>query len=470
MSNENKKALREAERPSRTDFTQTLLTQKDALTQHLNTSTTPVASLQIIRKTLSLQAYALRTRKRISLSMARQFDLEQLFKFQVYQKKAQAKLLEKEFEVSKARAVSLQKLVVLSESTFINEDFSKELLTYLLGEKTVSNLLTKGLELGLAEFRKESEDDWKKVNLWIYQNVVIALKSGTDIILAVMYINSEYKIIFAEDQKRQFMVKLGKYVISADTKQMINTWKERIENRHLWFQALQKPKASRRRIPLIGEMTAVSKSSMSILFNSQLSPHLEMEEVVGVDLHVLSEREHNAQQAPLVYRLLIQYFIDNSEFEGIFRVPGSGDDVASLERTITKRSFSLEDLKGVDPYAIASTLKHLLKELPVPLIPKNMNDKIQELVALKSPQYVLVISVRKMVTFLKEKMPEHFEVFRLLCVMISEIVNQCPTNKMCLGNVLTCFVGSVKCSPSIFLCAVQNQGIFFDSLFLLDIN
>ncbi|ELP90780.1 hypothetical protein EIN_026390 [Entamoeba invadens IP1] len=216
------------------------------------------------------------------------------------------------------------------------------------------------------------------------------------------------------------------------------------------------------KVALISQITLAARLSMSILSTCS-SPRLEQEEpVIGVSLHDLCQREHS--QSPLVYRLLIQHLTDNCvDIEGILRLSGGSDDIAQLEKAITKRSFSLQELKDFDPHAITSTLKGLFRRLPVLLIPKSVNDRIEQLLRQSTPNFKLVLSVYQVIAFLKEKYPEHFEVFRMLCRLFAEIVNRSPTNKMVLQNVLTCFVESVQCCPAIFSCALQNQGLFFDS-------
>ena len=144
--------------------------------------------------------------------------------------------------------------------------------------------------------------------------------------------------------------------------------------------------------------------------------------------------------------------------EGILRISGSQDDVDRFKEVIKRRTFSFNDMKGVDPHTISKTLKDMLRSLPVKLVPSKINERISVLVSKRVPSYKLVYEIKKSLSFLPQA---NFDVFKLLCKLMLSIINNSPTNHMDLKNVLSCFVESVQCSPSFFSTALKNYDYFF---------
>ncbi|EMD42815.1 RhoGAP domain containing protein [Entamoeba histolytica KU27] len=444
---------------------------KEKIKEKLSIKTDDVETLKVIREMINFQMMIQQMRRRIELTEVFQKDKKDLMKISKVQQDMHIREMEKAIEKGKERYEKRIRSIDMMETFFNKSEIVEELAKKMLGERLYVNIVSKGENLGNGESRNEGENEWKKVNILIYQNLIFLLKPGSDTVLAIIYISNQYKLVYAENQRRRYMLKVGQFVLSAESKEVMNLWSECITTRKMWYQdkvLKKKVVMAKRKVPMLGEVGELARMSMSILTTVQISPHIEKEEVIGVSLQELSQREGYQQMAPIVYRLLIEYLTDNCvDIEGILRLSGGSDEVHRLEILITRRTFSLQDLKDIDPHVITSTLKGLFRRLPIPLIPSNINSKIESLINQKVPYFKLVISIKEHITTLKEVLPEHFEVFKLLCKLFTEIINRKPTNKMDLTNVLTCFVESVKCSPSIFSCALQNQGIFFDSLLII---
>ncbi|KAL7711791.1 hypothetical protein QTN25_010543 [Entamoeba marina] len=165
---------------------------------------------------------------------------------------------------------------------------------------------------------------------------------------------------------------------------MAESWKDQLSNKKLWFEDKNAKKVILPRNALKFQSANVfNRMSVSVMSSVQLSPHIDHDIVIGISLQELSQRENNQNVVPRVYRLSIEYLINNCcDIEGILRKSGSKDDVQQLEQSITKRTFSLQDLDNVDPHAITSTLKSMFRQLPILLIPRNINGAVGKLVGL----------------------------------------------------------------------------------------
>ncbi|KAL7719273.1 Rho-GAP domain-containing protein [Entamoeba marina] len=443
-----------------------LLNTKQQLEDHLSLSTSLRHSLFLIRKLNSIHLGVQPLRKRLELSLIHQADKKDMLQYLTIQQNKQLKIISHDVNIKQHKYKKLMQRLNDIESIFVNEKLTKELAINLLGDNLFLNVGKNGQYLGDGESRKEGELDWKRVGVIIYNNLLFLTKPGSDTFVAIIHVVSQFRVVSAEDQRRHFMIKVGKYILSAPTELMAESWKDQLSNKKLWFEDKNAKKVLSPRNALKFQSANVfNRMSVSVMSSVQLSPHIDHDIVIGISLQELSQRENNQNVVPRVYRLLIEYLINNCcDIEGILRKSGSKDDVQQLEQSITKRTFSLQDLDNVDPHAITSTLKSMFRQLPILLIPRNINDAVEKLVKDDTPEYLLVNKIKELTTFLP---PVHFEVFKLLCKLFTEIINYNPINKMNLQNVLSCFVESVRCSPSIFSSALQNQGIFFGGLLFI---
>jgi hypothetical protein len=91
----------------------------------------------------------------------------------------------------------------------------------------------------------------------------------------------------------------------------------------------------------------------------------------------LQERTYPTQKVPIVLPFLADgvLALGGTKAEGIFRVPGDSDAVASLKMRLDRGAYTLEGVD--DPHVPASLLKLWLRELVDPLVPSEMyNDCI----------------------------------------------------------------------------------------------
>jgi len=91
----------------------------------------------------------------------------------------------------------------------------------------------------------------------------------------------------------------------------------------------------------------------------------------------LQERTYPTQKVPIVLPFLADgvLALGGTKAEGIFRVPGDSDAVASLKMRLDRGAYTLEGVD--DPHVPASLFKLWLRELVDPLVPSEMyNDCI----------------------------------------------------------------------------------------------
>ncbi|ELP85677.1 hypothetical protein EIN_409960 [Entamoeba invadens IP1] len=456
---------------TKTPFLQSLLTSKDLLEQKLSCSQTAVESLRLVKEMLPIQTASMRLRRRISLSVMMQNDLKKTLEYLIAQQNNDKRHYQKDLEKEKNTLKEFQTKIDSADSIFNSETLSTPLASYLLGSDLYINIIQKSFRLGDVEARKDLTKAWRKVSVFLFRNILLLTKPGSEIILSTIYIPDCYKLLMFQDPSHLFMIKVCDTTFAFNMEEVLENWKDKISKRLMWYRTTNFPQRQFKNVSFIEKMTtpaALCRRSISLLNCLQFSPHI-FENVVGVNLHDLAQKERT-QKAPLVYKLLIDHITEEcAGIEGILRLSGDSDNIQRLEMKISSRTFSSLDLKDVDPHTVTSTLKSLFKNLPTPLIPQNTNKQIESVVG-KYQDYSQVVKVYQILSILKTTLPEHFEVFKLLCKMFGEIINQSNKNKMDLKNVLICFVESVRCSPAVFTIALQNQGIFFDRLFLRRIH
>jgi Rho GTPase-activating protein 39 len=92
----------------------------------------------------------------------------------------------------------------------------------------------------------------------------------------------------------------------------------------------------------------------------------------------LQERTYASQKVPIVLPFLADGILalGGAKCEGIFRVPGDGDNISELKLRIDKGYYTLDGVD--DPNVLASLLKLWLRELCDPLVPEEMYNECVE--------------------------------------------------------------------------------------------
>ncbi|KAL7717592.1 Rho-GAP domain-containing protein [Entamoeba marina] len=423
------------------------LTKKE-LEKTLTEQTKVIPTIHTLRKLFRLQSQTEMYKKRVALSLYLQYDRKNLVSYHMLKQKKEMKYLEKKIQDNRTQHAKYKQRLNLMETIFKNNDLLLELARSLLGDALFVNVLKNGIYLGEAEITTRDKTKWRKVGVALYSNILFLTKIGTDSFHLITYISRQQNLICFGEMSGRSVVRVDNYLLSFGNEENENKWKDQLTS------IFQSPRLSSIKFQKFNRM------SVSVMNSSQFSTHIDSEIVVGVSLSELSKREGTVGLAPRVYRLLLQHLTDHcTDVEGILRKAGDQQSVSQLNSLITKRTFSLNDLKSADPHAIVSSLKTLFHKLPVRLIPRSINDSVVKLVDKNLPNHELVMNIRALLINIP---PENFDVFRLLCKLFTAIINKSPTNKMTLQNVLTCFVESVHCSPSVFTFALQNQSYFFD--------
>ncbi|KAH3765087.1 protein kinase [Pelomyxa schiedti] len=181
----------------------------------------------------------------------------------------------------------------------------------------------------------------------------------------------------------------------------------------------------------------------------------------GLSLEYLAQREMVV--VPSVVETLIDHLLKYAiAEEGILRVPGSYTEINAIKDEIEREPWDI-NLKPHELHAIAGLLKVFFRELPVPLIPPEVNMRCQELQNEASAQNldesILAVSIAQV---LQNEIPVvHFAVLQRLVDLVIAIESNAAVNRMTLDNLLTCLVPSLSCSPVIFVMAMQHYDTFW---------
>jgi hypothetical protein len=82
----------------------------------------------------------------------------------------------------------------------------------------------------------------------------------------------------------------------------------------------------------------------------------------------LTVRESYPCQVPVAIRKIVGYLEGKLNTEGIFRLPGSTDEINMLQDLLDSGHFWGLDLNGFEVFSVATLLKRFFKQLPVPLL------------------------------------------------------------------------------------------------------
>ncbi|ELP90779.1 hypothetical protein EIN_026280, partial [Entamoeba invadens IP1] len=182
----------------------TVIKARNVLVSQLAASSTPVDSMKTIQQLLTIQSTSLRLRRRIVLSNLLMKDKTDLTKFSILEQKMHIKNFEDNLEAIRKENALLTKDLDKAESVFQTEDVTRELAASLLGGNVLLNAVSRGQNFGSAEMRKEGDENWEKVAMSLYQNLLFVNKGKSDSVYCIVYINSIYRPVCAEEQSRRF--------------------------------------------------------------------------------------------------------------------------------------------------------------------------------------------------------------------------------------------------------------------------
>ncbi|EDS89486.1 hypothetical protein CL6EHI_054540 [Entamoeba histolytica] len=185
---------------------------KEKIKEKLSIKTDDVETLKVIREMINFQMMIQQMRRRIELTEVFQKDKKDLMKISKVQQDMHIREMEKAIEKGKERYEKRIRSIDMMETFFNKSEIVEELAKKMLGERLYVNIVSKGENLGNGESRNEGENEWKKVNILIYQNLIFLLKPGSDTVLAIIYISNQYKLVYAENQRRRYMLKVGQFV------------------------------------------------------------------------------------------------------------------------------------------------------------------------------------------------------------------------------------------------------------------
>lgn len=91
--------------------------------------------------------------------------------------------------------------------------------------------------------------------------------------------------------------------------------------------------------------------------------------VFGIPLEEIMKREEETMAIPAITEQLIRYIEQNgTDIEGIFRIPGSTNDINRLRRNFDRGHEVVLEREAKDIHVVAALLKMFIKDMPNPLI------------------------------------------------------------------------------------------------------
>jgi len=187
--------------------------------------------------------------------------------------------------------------------------------------------------------------------------------------------------------------------------------------------------------------------------------HTEPAPYFGVPLETIVERE--GRHVPLLAEKSIEYLLYHGvEEEGIMRISGSMAEISKLREDIEAGKSIAKMFDGSvkrDPNAVAGLLKTFFRELPEPLISKELNEGATAVLAYGEGPDVLE-EIRTIVYSLP--LP-NFELFKLLVFLLIQVASHSDKNKMTANNLLRVVTPTVHCIPGFLSLAMENYDYFF---------
>jgi len=161
------------------------------------------------------------------------------------------------------------------------------------------------------------------------------------------------------------------------------------------------------------------------------------DKVFGLSLDQVLEREEKKEGIPLVVEHCVQHIRTHGlQQEGIFRVSGIVHEVAALSTEFNNEVKQI-DLGKYAIHATTSLLKKFFREMPEPLIPFSLYDK---LLALQRSEGDENTKTEKLKLLLKQDLsPNSKSTLIYLLDLLSEISHHQDQNKMTPNNLAVVF-------------------------------
>jgi hypothetical protein len=185
--------------------------------------------------------------------------------------------------------------------------------------------------------------------------------------------------------------------------------------------------------------------------------------------HVLDSEGLTLNDVPRVVSKCLEFFEDEKmlQTEGLLRAPGSAQKVSKYVLEFDRRASV--SFQGEDPLTVASVLLRFIRELPQPIIPKNLELQVAPLFGEQSRTssrcaYVCVRSLSEAANGIRAKPriiqsrlyrlvfslpPHNYALFKKLCLFFNRVASFSSINKMTLENVITCTHFAVGTLPGL---------------------
>jgi len=120
--------------------------------------------------------------------------------------------------------------------------------------------------------------------------------------------------------------------------------------------------------------------SQWVSYLSAFEERNKLNRTIGVPLDVILKREA-AKIPSIIIQCIerIRSFPDGTKTEGLFRISGEHNQIIALRDIFDKVPIESRDLKPFSIHAIAGVLKMFLRELPEPLLPFSVYDKLVQI-------------------------------------------------------------------------------------------
>jgi hypothetical protein len=154
--------------------------------------------------------------------------------------------------------------------------------------------------------------------------------------------------------------------------------------------------------------------------------------------------------------------------EGLFRLPGSTDEVTELIREFESGFAATISLSRYDVHTLASVMKKWFRDLPEPVVPSSVNDAAKAIIAgaPRSPDTdveqanATAASLRPVFDLLPAT---NYLVLRTLCRLLRAIDAHSDVNKMTAENLLICWAPTIRCAPGILYYGLRYFDVLFDA-------
>ncbi|CAD5126180.1 DgyrCDS14350 [Dimorphilus gyrociliatus] len=178
----------------------------------------------------------------------------------------------------------------------------------------------------------------------------------------------------------------------------------------------------------------------------------------GISLITAIERSNNYDgiHLPLIVRNCIDYI---EEFgltcEGIYRISGVKSKVQALREMYNRGETVC--LKEYDPHTVASLFKLFLRELPEPLLTKQLNSQFEEASKIKN----ITAKLEEFEKLMKLLPSPNYLLMSWVIVHLSHVIEYRKENKMSLQNVAIVLSPTVRATHSVLNTLFQNSKHFF---------